>query len=198
MSSTPEPHRRVLGIDPGTLAVGWGIVERRGNKLRAVGHGTLRANRKLPVDRRLAAIAAGLREVLAQHAPTEAAMEETFYGRDPRAAQRIGEGRGALLLVLAEAGLPVSGYANNVVKKAVTGVGRASKAQVQAMVARVLGLREEPGSSDAADALALAVCHHQRPELPAGGGVPPRLAAALKAAEERRAGGARRRTGRDR
>ena len=168
--------------------MGWGIVERRGSKLCAVGHGTLKADRSLPIDRRLATIAAALREVLALHAPTEAAMEETFYGRDPRAAQRIGEGRGALLLVLAEAGLTVSGYANNVVKKAVTGVGRAGKAQVQAMVTRVLALEAAPGSSDAADALAVAVCHHQRPGLPDGGGVPPRLAAALKAARQPRRG----------
>ncbi len=183
-----ETRRRVLGIDPGTRAVGWGIVERQGNRLVALGHGTLRADTKLPVDRRLATIAAALREVLAEHEPTEAAMEETFYGRDARAAQRIGEGRGALLLVIAEAGLPISSYANNVVKKAVTGVGRASKAQVQAMIARVLNLPEAPGSSDAADALALAVCHHQRPGLPDGGGVPPRLAQAIQAARGRRGG----------
>ncbi len=186
MAQASPERRRVLGIDPGTLAVGWGIVERRGNKLAALAHGTFRAQPKEPIQQRLATIAAALRGVLAEHAPTEAAIEEAFYGRDARAAQRIGEGRGALLLVLAEAGLPVTGYANNVVKKAVTGVGRASKSQVQAMVGRVLGLDETPGSFDAADALALAVCHHQRPELPGGGGLPPRIAEAVKQARRGR------------
>jgi len=131
-------------------------------------------------------LAAGLREVLARHAPTEAAIEEAFYGRDARAAQRLGEARGALLLVLAEAGLEVTGYANNVVKKAVTGVGRASKIQVQTLVTRILGLETPPASFDAADALALALCHHQRPEMPGSAGLAPRVAAAIEAAKARR------------
>ncbi len=178
-------RRRVLGIDPGTRAVGWGIVERRGNRLHALDHGTLKADAKLPIERRLATIAAGLREILTRHAPTEAAIEEAFFGRDARAAQRLGEGRGALLLVLAEAGLDVTGYANNVVKKAVTGVGRASKSQVQIMVTRVLALEVPTDSFDAADALALAVCHHQRPRLPGGTGLPPRLTDAIREAKRR-------------
>ncbi len=156
--------RRVLGIDPGTRVVGWGVVERDGPRLRAVAHGTLRADGKRPLEERLVRIAAGLREVIAAHAPAEASIEEAFFGRDARAAQRLGEGRGALLLVLAEADLPVAHYANNVVKKAVTGHGRATKDQVAAMLRRVLGLDEAPPSRDATDALALAVCHHQRPK----------------------------------
>lgn len=180
-----DSPRRVLGIDPGTQAVGWGLVERDGPRLRAVGHGTLRAAGRLPLETRLVEIAAALRTVIAAHAPTEASIEETFYGRDPKAAQRLGEGRGALLLVLAEAGLPVAHYANNVVKKAVTGHGRATKDQVAAMLHRILGLDAPPRSRDATDALALAVCHFQRPELPAAGGVPPHLARAIRAAEAR-------------
>ncbi len=183
-----DDRRRVLGIDPGTRAVGWGIVERDGPRLRAVAHGTLRASGSASIESRLVTLAAGLRTVIAEHAPAEASIEEAFYGRDARAAQRLGEGRGALLLVLAEAGLPVGHYANNVVKKAVTGHGRATKEQVAQMLLRVLALEEAPDSNDASDALALAVCHHQRPADAAGrGGVPPRLAAAI--AKARRPGG---------
>jgi crossover junction endodeoxyribonuclease RuvC len=189
VSDPPRPSR-VLGIDPGTRLVGWGVVEGRGNHLRCVAHGALRADPSQPIDRRLRALAEGLRQVVRTHRPDEAAVEEAFYGRDARAAQRIGEGRGALILVLAEAGLPVAHYPNNVVKKAVTGVGRASKPQVQAMVRRVLALAEAPAGSDAADALALAVCHLQRKGLPGGpaGGVSPRIAAAIQRARGGRRG----------
>ncbi len=179
--------RRILGIDPGTRAVGWGVVERAGPRLVEIAHGTLRAKATLPIEERLAILAAGLRTVLATHAPREAAIEEVFYGRDARAAQRLGEARGALLLVLAEAELPVAHYANNVVKKAVTGQGRATKEQVSLMLRRVLALEARPHSLDASDALALAVCHHQRPDLPGGGaaGVPARLTAAIDAARRK-------------
>jgi crossover junction endodeoxyribonuclease RuvC len=136
--------------------------------------------------RRLAHIASGLRAVLAEHAPTEAAMEEAFHGRDPRAALRLGEARGAALVVLAEGGLEVAGYANNVVKRAVTGAGRADKERVAAMVSRLLGLREPPETLDATDALALALCHLQRRALGGlgGGGPSPRVEAAVRRARE--------------
>lgn len=182
----PAARTRILGIDPGSRLVGWGVIEVQGTRLHALGHGVLRADPKAAIEVRLGRIADGLRSVVAEWQPAEAAIEEAFYGRDPRAAQRLGEGRGALILVLADAGLPVAHYPNNVVKKAVTGVGRASKEQVRAMVQRVLKLTEAPAGFDASDALALAVCHHQRRGLPAqGGGLPPRLAAAVKAARER-------------
>ena len=183
----PSPDRRlVLGLDPGTRVVGWGLVERQGKRLVAVGHGTFEPDPKLPVAQRLAVIARGLRAVLAEHAPTEAAVEEAFYGRDARAAQRIGEGRGALLVVLAEAGLEISSYPNNVVKKAVTGQGRATKEQMLAMIRRVLAMDAPPRTHDAADALALAVCHHQRPALPGTAGLPPRVAEAVRRARRGR------------
>ena len=174
---------RILGLDPGTRLVGWGVIEVDGARSRCLGHGVLRANVRDPVHTRLAAIAGALREVIAAHAPVEAAIEDAFYGRDARAAQRLGEGRGALLLVLAEAGLPVSHYANNVVKKAVTGAGRATKEHVHAMLSRILALGEAPDTYDASDALAIALCHHQRRGLPGTeAGLPPRLAQALRKA----------------
>ena len=174
---------RILGLDPGTRLVGWGVIEAGGSKSRCLGHGVLRANPRDPVDKRLATIARGLREVIEAHGPAEAAIEEVFYGRDARAAQRLGEGRGALLLVLAEAGLPTSHYTNNVVKKAVTGAGRATKEQVHAMLSRILHLESAPETLDASDALAIALCHHQRRGVPGGeAGLPPRLAEALRKA----------------
>ena len=177
------PGIRILGLDPGTRLVGWGVVEASGSRVRCLGHGVLRAPAGGRIEDRLARLAAGLREIVAAHAPAEAAIEEAFYGRDAAAAQRLGEGRGALLLTLADAGLAVEHYANNVVKKAVTGNGRASKEHVQAMLVRILALEEAPETFDASDALAIALCHHQRRGLPGdAGGLPPRVAEALKKA----------------
>jgi crossover junction endodeoxyribonuclease RuvC len=180
----PSEPLRVLGVDPGTRLVGWAIVEARGPALRALGHGVLRADPRLPMAARLAGLCRGLREVIRAHAPAEAALEEAFHGRNARAALSLGEGRGAVLAVLGEAGLAVTGYANNVVKRAVAGGGRATKDRVQVMVVRTLGLGEEPETLDASDALALALCHHQRRGLAGrdGGGLPPRLAEAIRRA----------------
>jgi crossover junction endodeoxyribonuclease RuvC len=116
-------------------------------------------------------------------------MEEVFYGRDVRAAVRIGEGRGAALVVLAEAGVPVTGYANNAVKRSVTGSGRAGKPRVLAMVRAILGLPDLGESYDASDALALALCHlHSRAAAPLrsrGSRLPTRFEEAVRAAEAR-------------
>ncbi len=190
----PPPARRVLGIDPGTRLLGWGVIEKRGRSYLVLGHGVLRASPKQDLPTRLGVLSKALREVVALHRPAEAAIEETFHGRSARAALSLGEGRGAAIVVVAEAGVPVTGYANNVVKRAVTGAGRASKERVQAMVMRLLGLTEAPETLDASDALALALCHLQRAAWGGaadGGGLPPRVAAAIKAAE-----GGRRRPGR--
>jgi crossover junction endodeoxyribonuclease RuvC len=171
---------RVLGVDPGTRLMGWGVVDAQGTRLTAVAAGVLRASPRDPIELRLAALAQGLRAVIAEHLPAEAALEEVFFGRDAQAAVRIGEGRGAALLVLAQAGLPVGHYANNVVKKAVTGRGRATKERVLAMLVRLLGIPAAPETLDASDALALAVCHHQRRgAAQAGAGVTPRILEAI-------------------
>ncbi|MBL9086990.1 MAG: crossover junction endodeoxyribonuclease RuvC [Planctomycetia bacterium] len=187
---SPAPPRRVLGIDPGTHVCGWGVVDRDGPRLVTVGFGVVRAKASDPIERRLATIAAGLRAVVATHRPDAAAVEDVFFGRDPRAAVRLGEGRGAALVVLADAGLPVAHYANNVVKRSVGGAGRAAKTGVQAMTRAILGLANLGGELDASDALALAICHHHRALVPAtspvrvgGRAVSPRIAAALEAAK---------------
>ena len=179
---------RILGIDPGTRFLGWGVVEVRGPQLDACGYGVLKANPRAPLPERLATLAAGLRDVIQTHHPEVAAVEEAFYGRDARATLRLGEGRGAALLVLSEAGLPITGYANNVVQRAVTGGGRATTERVRAMVVRMLALAEVPDSLDASDALAGALCLHQRLG-PAGvgpAGPSPRIQEAIRRARRER------------
>ena len=172
MSAMPgnPPPTVVLGVDPGTHVLGWGVVSAQGPRLVALGYGVVRAPATAPVDRRLLVLAAGLREVVARFKPSEAAIEEVFFGRDARAAVRIGEGRGAALVVLAEAGVAVSGYTNNVVKRAVTGAGRAGKERVRTMVRAILGLTSLSGPLDASDALALAVCRHHARGAPGAAG----------------------------
>ena len=171
---------RILGIDPGTRNVGWGVIDIQGSRVLAVGYGTLRAKASASLPTRLLVLGRGLREVIADHRPHEAAIEEAFHGKDARSALRIGEARGALSLVLAESQLPVTGYSNNVVKKSVTGVGRAAKAQVQSMVRRILQLDGPVSSADAADALAIAICHHQRRGMQLESGVPKRVRDAIR------------------
>jgi crossover junction endodeoxyribonuclease RuvC len=177
----------VLGIDPGTRVLGWGLVQSDRGRLVAVGHGALRANGRHGVLDRLHDLGRRLRDVVEAHRPAEAALEKAFHGVDARAALTIGEGRGMALFVLAEAGVPVTDYANNVVKRSVTGAGRAPKGHVQSMVTRLLGLSEPPTPFDAADALALAICHHRRrldPRAQPGSssGIPPRVAEAIRRA----------------
>ncbi|MCV0394109.1 MAG: crossover junction endodeoxyribonuclease RuvC [Rhizobiaceae bacterium] len=164
---------RIIGIDPGLRRTGWGVIERTGNSLRFVGAGTVRSDEKAPLAARLCAIHEGLRDLLAAHAPDEAAVEQTFVNKDASATLKLGQARGVAMLVPALAGLPVAEYAPNAVKKAVIGVGHGDKRQIHMMV-RVLIPRAEFDGDDAADALAIAICHaHHRQAAPA------RLAAAL-------------------
>lgn len=153
---------RIIGIDPGSGATGWGIVEMTGVKLGFVGAGVIRPKRALDKPARLATIHDGLAAVIAEYRPLEAAVEETFVNASPRDALTLGEARGIALLAPAIAGLDVAEYAANSVKKAVVGRGHADKAQVAAMV-RVLLPASGAQAADAADALAVALCHaHHR------------------------------------
>ncbi len=149
---------RVLGIDPGTKVVGWGVVERQGNALRAVAWGALRARASEGVPERLRFLHEGVRALIAEHRPGAVAVEEAFFGKGARAALALGEGRGAALVAAALAGIPVRQFPPATVKKAVTGRGGAPKPQVGAMVRVILGLAEVPEPADAADALAVAIC----------------------------------------
>ena len=149
---------RVLGIDPGLTRAGWGVVEEVGGRLRAIDHGTIRADGD-DVPAQLAALRTRLAGVIARTEPGEMAMERLFVTRNQRTAIRVGQASGVILLAAAEAGLPVTEYGPLQVKQAVVGVGNATKDQVTFMVRRLLGLAEKPDTADAADALALAICH---------------------------------------
>ena len=153
---------RVLGIDPGTITAGWGVVEKTGNRLRLVAYGTVSPGRRGLYEQRLKQIYDGLMAVIAEHKPDVLAIEEAFYGKNIKAAIRIGEGRAVALLCAAHAGLPVAEYAARVVKKSAVGVGTAHKTQVQQMVKAILSLPAVPEPEDAADALAIALCHCNR------------------------------------
>jgi crossover junction endodeoxyribonuclease RuvC len=158
----------VVGLDPGTRHFGWGIVERRGTRLVHVAHGIIHTDEREPIAARLVEIEAGLMRVLEEHAPHEASVEALFFAKDAQAAAKLGHARGVALLVCARAGLPVHEYPPARVKQAVTGSGRADKAQVAQMVRVVLGMPEAP-RADAADALAVAVTCLQHMRLPAPG-----------------------------
>ncbi|MCP4997742.1 MAG: crossover junction endodeoxyribonuclease RuvC [Hyphomicrobiales bacterium] len=153
---------RIIGIDPGLRRTGWGMVESLGNSLRFVGSGTIRSDNTRDLASRLCQLHDGLSEVLHAHLPHEAAVEATFVNKDAGATLKLGQARGIAMLVPALAGLPVSEYAPNAVKKSVIGVGHGDKKQIHMMV-KVLMPKAQFDSDDAADALAIAICHaHHR------------------------------------
>jgi crossover junction endodeoxyribonuclease RuvC len=156
---------RILGVDPGLRRTGWGVVTITGNALAFVAAGTIRAPLDGELAHRLVALHDGLAEVVRRFQPDEAAVEQTFVNKDATATLKLGQARGIALLVPAQAGLAVAEYAPNAVKKAIVGAGHAEKIQIRAMV-RILLPRAEFDSDDAADALAIAICHaHHRPSL---------------------------------
>ena len=156
---------KVLGIDPGTAACGYGVVFQHGNRLRALDHGTWRTAASERPEARLKTLFDGVTEVLLRHAPTAVALEESFVGADARTALSVGQARGAVLVACAAAGVPCAEYAPARVKQTVCGYGRADKGQVQRMVQAMLGLKAPPTSNHAADALAVAICHALAPPL---------------------------------
>ncbi len=153
---------RVLGIDPGSRFTGFGVVEKEGNRLRHVAHGVIVAHRgDPPFEERLLRIHLGLQEVLALHEPTVVAVEGIFHYKNALSALKLGHARGVALLTARLAGMEVHEYKPTVVKQAVVGTGRADKQQVSKMISLLLGI-VEPSNDDAADALAVAICHCQR------------------------------------
>lgn len=149
---------RILGIDPGTLRTGFGVVESRGSSYVHLHSGVIAPGRKDVLPAKLHRIYTGLREVIDSLAPHAVAVEQIFTHRNARSALLLGHARGIALLAAAECGLPIFEYAPAVVKKAVTGYGRADKQQVMQMVSMLLGLAA-PLAEDASDALAVAICH---------------------------------------
>jgi crossover junction endodeoxyribonuclease RuvC len=149
---------RVLGIDPGSAATGFGGVDHLQGRTHHVAHGTLRPPKNAATAERLAFLHSSLCEVVEAHRPEVAAVERVFVARNPRSALVLGQARGAVLAALGAGGVPVCEYAARAVKASLVGTGAATKQQVQAMVTQLLGLSREP-AQDAADALAIAICH---------------------------------------
>lgn len=153
---------RILGIDPGLRRTGWGVIEADGNRLIHVACGSLETSERTALGERLVAIHDGLIAVIERYCPHEAAVEATFVNANAVATLKLGQARGIAMLVPAKAGLSVAEYAPNAVKKTVVGAGHGQKAQIRMMIS-VLLPKADPQSEDAADALAIAVCHaHHR------------------------------------
>ncbi len=150
---------RVLGVDPGTARVGYGVVEEGATSLRAVTYGLVTTPSGVGLPERLQEIYQALRALLAETSPEALAAEELFFSRNARTALAVGQARGVVLLAAAHAGVPVFEYTPLQVKQAVVGYGKAPKEQVQEMVRVLLGLPEAPKPDDVADALAVAICH---------------------------------------
>ena len=149
---------RILGIDPGSRITGYGVIDTQGNRLDFVTCGTIRTAGEENFSRRLLVIFSDLREIIRSYEPEAAAVEEVFLARDPRAALKLGHARGAAVVAALHEGLEVFNYSPRRVKQSVAGYGQADKVQIQYMVRMLLNLSAEP-SKDAADALALAICH---------------------------------------
>jgi len=153
---------RILGIDPGLRRTGWGLIEAEGNRLIHVACGSLETSERAALGERLVAIHDGLLAVIERYSPHEAAVEATFVNANASATLKLGQARGIAMLVPAKAGLTVAEYAPTVVKKTVVGAGHGEKAQIRMMIG-VLLPKADPETEDAADALAIAVCHaHHR------------------------------------
>lgn len=169
----------VLGIDPGTLHLGWGVVSREANRLRHVAHGVVRLDPKSPLSARLCRIDEALKEIVELYRPDGGSVEGLFFSKDPQAASKLGHARGVVLLSLARAGVEIFEYPPARVKRTIAGNGQADKRQVAMMVRAVLRLDTLP-PADAADALALALTHLRTSPFQA------RLAAQLKKRVRRR------------
>lgn len=148
---------RVMGVDPGTALMGYGFVEGAGSREWAVAYGALRTAADLSAELRLQSLYRGLVDLILEHKPDVVAVEELFFGRNVTTAIHVGQARGVVLLAAADNGIPIREFTPMQVKMAVTGYGRAEKAQVQTMVRTLLGLRESPRPDDVADALAVAI-----------------------------------------
>ncbi len=156
---------KVLGIDPGTAACGYGIVHESDGRIRALAHGCWTSTARERPEHRLRAIFDGVIALISEHEPDAVALEESFVGADARIALFVGQARGAVLVAAASRGVACTEYAPARVKQAVCGYGRADKGQIARMVRMVLSLEAEPPTSHESDALAVAICHTMMPPL---------------------------------
>jgi crossover junction endodeoxyribonuclease RuvC len=150
---------RVLGIDPGSETLGWGVVDGAGSKYELVDFGTVRSNTKHAFSKRLLNIYNGIADVVAKHSPDVLSVEDTFYAVNVGVALKLGQVRGTMLLLAEQYGIEIAEYAPRLVKQTVVGYGNAEKHQVQEMVRLLLRMKTAPTPHDAADALAIAICH---------------------------------------
>lgn len=161
-SGAGRPHREIiLGIDPGSIHTGWGLIETAGNALRHVAHGTVSPANSIALGARLSEIYRGLQEIMDRYQPAAVSIEKVFFSRNVQSALKLGQARGVALLAAAQNQVSLAEYSAAEIKVAVVGYGQATKEQVQKMVNVLLGLRG-PMRADAADALAAAICHIHR------------------------------------
>jgi crossover junction endodeoxyribonuclease RuvC len=153
---------RILGIDPGTATVGWGVIEVQGGKTTSVAYGHISTSKDLAPEKRLAEIASDLETIIKQYQPEEAAVEELFFFKNQKTIISVAQARGVILLTLENFCVNISGYTPLEVKQALTNYGRAEKTQIQLMVQAILKLPAIPQPDDTADALAIALCHASR------------------------------------
>lgn len=153
---------RLIGLDPGLRRSGWGVIEVEGNSLIHIASGAVSSDARASLAQRLSQLFVSLTDVISLHRPEEAAVEETFVNKNPASTLKLGQARGAVMLAPAQLGIPVAEYAANLIKKSLVGTGHADKNQVQAMIGILLP-GAKPETADAADALAVAICHaHHR------------------------------------
>jgi crossover junction endodeoxyribonuclease RuvC len=148
----------VLGVDPGSVITGYGLVEKSERRLRCVDAGVIKASKNAPFCERLHGVFRGMVDLMHRHEPGEMAIENVFFAKNAKSALKIGHARGAALVAAVECGLRVREYSPNEIKQSVVGYGLARKEQVRSMVCRILGLDFEP-ALDTSDALAAAICH---------------------------------------
>ncbi|MCX5749967.1 MAG: crossover junction endodeoxyribonuclease RuvC [Candidatus Saganbacteria bacterium] len=150
---------RTLGIDPGTATTGFGVIDENDNKLSLVDYGCIKTSPKNTASDRLKSISSELKKIIDKFKPENVAVEQLFFAANSKTAIKVGEARGVILLTAAQAGVKISEYTPLQVKQALTGYGRADKKQIQYMVKNLLKCKEIPKPDDAADALAIAICH---------------------------------------
>ncbi len=163
------PTSVILGVDPGSMATGFGVLRCNGRRAEVLGYGCIKSKKGRPFPERLRDIYEGIVEVIERYRPDQMAVEDIFYSNNVKTALKIGHARGVVLLAAANRGIPVVEYSPREVKRSVVGSGSASKEQVQFMVKAILGLGELPEPYDVSDALAVALCHANRLEIPLKG-----------------------------
>ena len=157
---------RLLGLDPGLRRSGWGVIEIEGSRLTHIASGAVTSDASATLAERLSQLFTALTGIIETHLPDEAAVEETFVNKNPASTLKLGQARGAVMLAPAQLGIPVAEYAANLIKKSLVGNGHADKKQVQAMI-NILLPGAKPQTADAADALAVAICHAHHRRAPA-------------------------------